>query len=64
METEMRLKDDELTRIQRKIKERREALARGDTVKYTETTRSDQLLQKATDIKLRYMQQEVDALKL
>jgi hypothetical protein len=41
METEMRLKDDELTRIQRKIKERREALARGDTVKYTETTRSD-----------------------
>ena len=64
METEMRLKDDELTRIQRKIKERREALARGDAVKQTETTRSDQLLQKATDIKLRYMQQEVDALKL
>jgi hypothetical protein len=41
MESELRLRDDELQRVTRKIKERREALARGDPTKTQENTRGD-----------------------
>jgi hypothetical protein len=42
MESELRLRDDELQRVARKIKERREALAMGsDTLKSKEITRGD-----------------------
>ena len=65
MESELRLRDDELQRVNRKIKERREALARGSEAKQSqENSRGEQLLQKASDMRLRYMQQEIDALKL
>lgn len=65
MESELRLRDDELQRVNRKIKERREALARGSDAKQSqENSRGENLLQKASDMRLRYMQQEIDALKL
>ena len=65
MEAELRLREDEFQRVTKKIKDRREAIARGsDSQKSQENQRSEQLLQKASDMRLRYMQQEVDALKL
>jgi hypothetical protein len=36
MESELRLRDDELQRVARKIKERREALARGSEPKQSQ----------------------------
>jgi|LauGreDrversion4_2_1035121.scaffolds.fasta_scaffold101359_2 hypothetical protein len=68
LEQESKAKEEELSRIQRKVRERREAIARGADQLNNEAAftggRSEQLLQRAADIRYTHLQQEVDSLKL